>query len=67
MAKIDVCDGCGEQSPDAKGLFIANHWYRVTTRMLTRVGDDVNKYKYCRQCWEGRMMGHSKEATDGER
>ena len=47
MAKIDVCDRCGKQSPDKNGKY-HKHW--VDIRWKRRGSPGSRRYLLCKEC-----------------
>lgn len=55
MAKIIRCDGgCGTESPDERGSFIANSWVMMIAgvRLKADTLDDTKHKIFCAKCWE---------------
>ena len=51
MAEIKVCDGCKAQSPDARGLYVANHWVTIKATWRVRVGYEIDHdWLLCKKC-----------------
>lgn len=53
MANIIQCDRCGTQSPDTRGLFVANHWITLRINEPFKSGlFEKNSIKHiCNECW----------------
>jgi hypothetical protein len=52
--KIEQCDMCGAQSPNSKGLFIANHWTKVEVKPYH--GGEGEKFAFCQECLPAEVV-----------
>lgn len=53
MSIKKVCDGCGLESPDSRGLYIANHWVKVHADVPFAFAGRFNRtleWLLCRRC-----------------
>lgn len=51
MANIIKCDACDALSPDKLGLYVANHWTKVTTQTVARsCGGREKEFHICSDC-----------------
>lgn len=46
---IKRCDGCNQDSPDKRGWFVANNWYKLEVKHRQCLS---KKYDLCERCWE---------------
>lgn len=68
MAKIERCDGgCGKESPNDRGLHIANSWtdVRIQKREGLRKGP-VRELALCEDCATRVTRALTLVATDGQ-
>lgn len=57
MSTIKVCDGCGAQSPNKKGLFVENHWIEINAQWRGPLGYPRSEQLiYCPTCVSAGLL-----------
>ena len=56
-----ICDGCGAESPDAKGFYVANYWPTVTVAYRWgHMWPRTRTLRYCKNCMK-RLLATARE------